>query len=189
MRCFLGLPLPGAWRDGLRELTAELRPGLRSRLSWTRPENWHLTLKFLGEVEPDRLPDLKAALGGISFAPFTLRAGDPEFFPDARRPRVFWLGLAAGAAEAASLARSVDAALTPLGFEPEARPFSAHLTICRVKEPGPDDWAALAERAKKRPFPDARADRFVLWQSVLGAQGPTYRALWQVAASGEGSTP
>jgi len=177
MRCFLGLALPDAWKQALAALLPDLRRGLSSRLTWTRPGNWHLTLKFLGEVEERQARALAAALPGLSFAAFDLAAGPAGFFPNAKKPRVFWLGLSQGASECAALAGRVDALCAGLGFAREERPFAPHLTLARVREAHADDWAALAARAQAHPWPAARAEKVVLWQSVLSPQGPEYREL------------
>lgn len=182
MRCFLGLPLPQAWKQALARLAPELQRGLSSRLTWTRPENWHLTLKFLGEVEQERVDALCAALPGLRFAAMDLAAGPAGFFPNAKRPRVFWLGLSQGAQECATLAARVEELCAGLGFAAEDRPFAPHLTLARVREAGPDDWNKLAASASAHPWPPARLDRLVLWQSVLSPQGPEYRELAAASA-------
>lgn len=183
MRCFVGLPLSDAYQRGLEELTGILRRGLCSRVAWTRPGNWHLTLAFLGEVGEGRLGELRQALEGVRFAAFELQAGGAGFFPDARRPGVLWLGLLRGAAESAALARDVARVLEPLGFAPDSRPFAAHLTLGRVKERRPDDWAAVAREMEKRPWPPVAVDRFVFWRSVLGDRGPRYQTLAEFGAT------
>ncbi len=177
MRCFLGLALPDAWKQALAQLLPGLKRGLASRLTWTRPENWHLTLRFLGEIEEQRAQALAAALPGLSFAAFDLAAGPAGFFPNAKKPRVFWLGLSQGADECAALAGQVDALCAGLGFGREERPFAPHLTLARVREAQADDWAALAAKAQAHPWPAARAEKVALWRSVLSPQGPSYREL------------
>jgi 2'-5' RNA ligase len=183
-RCFVGLPLPEPWRLALARVTRALSGRLASRVGWTRPENWHLTLKFLGDVEPGRIPDVAAALGRVAFAPFELALGAAGFFPPRGAPRVVWAGLAAGGPEAARLAAGVEAALAPLGFAPEARPFAAHLTLGRVKDAAcGEDWSCVAEALGKEIWGPARAERMVLWRSVLGPAGPKYAALREFAAA------
>lgn len=153
VRCFVGLPLPQEWQDRLAVLRDHLpAPGrtpaddrqpaladLLRRLRWTHPGNWHLTLRFLGNVPAPRIPELATALAQVAFAPFTLAVGRAGAFPARGAPRVVWLGLARGAKECASLAASVDAVLAPLGFAPESRPFAPHLTLARVHEARSDD--------------------------------------------------
>jgi 2'-5' RNA ligase len=183
-RCFIGLSLPEDWRRNLAGVTRALTGRLASRVAWTRPENWHLTLKFLGDVAPGRIPDVEDALSRVDFEAFELRLGQAGFFPPRGAPRVVWAGLASGGPEAARLAASVEAALGPLGFAPEARPFAAHLTLGRVKDAARgDDWTCVAEELERGDFGPARARRMVLWRSVLGPGGPKYAALREFAAA------
>jgi len=156
-------------------------------MGWTRQGNWHLTLKFLGDVDPARLDGLKAALAGVRFAPFALRGAGGGFFPPARagrpaEPRVLWVGLGAGAEQASRLAAAVEDALEPLGFAREARPFSPHLTLARVKRAGRDDWGELVAALNATAWPEIQLDRFALWRSELGQGGPTYTPLAEFAA-------
>uniref|UniRef100_B8DP27 RNA 2',3'-cyclic phosphodiesterase n=1 Tax=Nitratidesulfovibrio vulgaris (strain DSM 19637 / Miyazaki F) TaxID=883 RepID=B8DP27_NITV9 len=158
VRCFVGLPLPPQWQDRLAALRDDLHaacatadttgPGmcdpapmlltaladLLRRLHWTPPGNWHLTLRFLGAVPAPRCDEVADALRTISFAPLQLAVGKAGVFPARGDPRVLWLGLAQGAAECAALATAVNAALVPLGFTPEDRPFAPHLTLARLRE-------------------------------------------------------
>jgi RNA 2',3'-cyclic 3'-phosphodiesterase len=185
LRCFIGLPLPESWQTGLSRVTARLSGALSSRISWTRPGNWHLTLKFLGDVGEERLPDLARALRAVAFAPFVLAVGRAGFFPAPGRgsPRVLWTGLKLGGPECARLAATVEQALAPLGFAPEARPFAAHLTLGRVKAAVPgDDWALVERAVDGEAWPEAEMSRFVLWRSVPGAGGPHYSSLAEFPA-------
>jgi 2'-5' RNA ligase len=201
IRCFIGLPLPEAYKTQLSGLLATLKYQVPARVSWTRPENWHLTLKFLGETAPETVAAVKAALAGVRAPAFALKAGGCGFFPDLRRPRVVWLGLVQGAAQCAALARAVEGAVALHGFPPEGRPFAARLTLGRIKDAagkpggqrggpsggpsggppgGPSvgqDWAKLQALAARVEWPEARMDRFVLWESRLHPGGPEYVAL------------
>ena len=190
-RCFVGLPLPESYRQGL-EKAREAASGLRSRLAWTRPGNRHLTLKFLGDVDEAVLPGVADALAGVCWEAFEMRGGGAGVFPSQggpgrpRPPRVLWVGLDRGAAHCARLARSVDLALEPLGFGPEKRPFRAHLTLARIRRPERDDWDALARDLAGLPWPAFTAREMVLWRSVLSAEGPTYTRLESFPPPGPG---
>lgn len=197
VRAFIALPLPAAYQEGLAAVRRDWEGRLRSRLAWTRPGSWHLTLKFLGDVQEAGLPRLAAALGGVRFAEFVLRAGGGGFFPprpapEARgrgwRPRVLWLGLEGGAAESAALALAIEKALLPLGFPAGERPFSAHLTLARIQWCEPDPWDEVLADLAGRPWPVSVAAGFTLYRSELGPGGPRYTALSTFAA-GRGATP
>lgn len=182
LRCFIGLPLPADWGLALDALALRLAGRLASRISWTRPGNWHVTLKFLGEIDAARLPQIIHALRGVDFAPCALRLGGAGFFARGGPPRTLWAGLAQGGEDCASLAAAVDRALEPCGLGSRAGTYRPHVTLGRVKQPcGADDWRAAAalvsgELAGAR-FGMARVGEMILWRSVLGPQGPKYTAV------------
>jgi len=192
LRCFVGLPLPEDWRNALDRVTGRLAARLCSRVSWTRPGNWHVTLKFLGEVEQARLPQCLAALRCVCFAPLTLRLGEAGAFAPARTggPRTLWAGLDQGAEACGLLAAQVDRALAARGFAPASKPLRAHVTLGRVKAPQPgDDWAAVAEELGRERFAAARVGELVFWRSILGPGGPKYAALEIFPARDHGGCP
>ncbi|MGE4504257.1 MAG: RNA 2',3'-cyclic phosphodiesterase [Desulfovibrionaceae bacterium] len=205
VRCFAALPLPGPCREALGVLLAGLRkvldaerhgPGAAFRPGFVRPENAHLTLRFLGDVDAARVPGVLRALAGVRFAPFALRLGGLGGFPSLARPGVLLLELAQGATECAGLARLVEEALAPLGFEQETRPFRAHVTLARLRGAGrgrgPAVPAGAVGRAAElvatlvaaRPLPAFRAERFTLYRSTLGPGGPVYTPLGEFSARG-----
>src|SRR5207248_1409265 len=111
-------------------------PSRDREINWTRPEGIHLTLKFLGET--DRVDQVIEALQGIGpFEKFFVEVKGFGFFPDARRPRVLWTGIEAPPA-LAELAGRVETAMEKLGFPPEQRPFTPHLTLARFQSRRPE---------------------------------------------------
>ena len=174
LRCFIALPLPASYQQGLEQLTAKLRQGLRSRITWTRTGNWHLTLKFLGQTPESGLDALKVALSSVAFEPFLLQAGQAGFFPNDKKPRVIWTGLIQGADQSRELAARIEDAVEPLGFAREQRPFRAHLTLGRVKDGARDDWRKVLETARAAEWPPVEIREFVLYRSELTPQGPRY---------------
>ncbi|MBI4594160.1 MAG: RNA 2',3'-cyclic phosphodiesterase, partial [Candidatus Rokubacteria bacterium] len=170
---------PDAVRAALGAEIAGLRPLARG-VAWVAAENLHVTLKFLGEVDPDRLDRVAAALATVASgrAPFDLVVEGLGAFPSATRPRVVWAGLARGAHALAALAVSVEDALAGLGFAREARPFASHVTLGRAREPRPDPSLARAIGvAASRAFGAARVDRVTLMGSELHPRGARYTAL------------
>lgn len=174
-RLFVGIGLPPAHQAVVAELVARLRPLAYGPATWTRPDNAHLTLKFLGETDAGRLPEITAALARVAFAPFPLVVAGGGFFPSPSRPRVVWAGLAEGAGPCRALAAGVDAALARIGFAAEARPFAAHLTLGRLRDAsrGCEVRAALAVLGET-VWPTATVEAFALYESTLGPQGPRY---------------
>lgn len=183
MRLFAGVALPDEYQERLRDLAGRWRGRLASRTTWTRPGNWHVTLKFLGDAAEDALPGVRSALATVSFAPFVLCAGGAGFFPPKGSPRVFWVGLRRGAGELTRLAAGVQAALEPLGFAPEDRPYRPHLTLARVRRAEKDPWGELSREAAEMDWPACEVRAFTLWESELGASGPRYRGLADFGAT------
>lgn len=182
-RAFVAVEVADKCRARLEKLLPGLGREVKSRMTWTRPENWHLTLKFLGQLEPDRITAAKDALKGVPFEPFTIRPGGGGVFPGMKKPNVLWVGLNAGGPECAALARGINEALAPLGF-PEGRPFLPHLTLGRVKLEKGDDWRKLLKELRKVEWPSFTVRRFCLFRSTLRSNGPLYTEL---AAYGPGA--
>ena len=190
-RAFVGLALPESYQTALAALRERVSAQLGGGLSWTRPGNWHLTLKFLGEVPLTGLGGLdhvREALAGVVFTPFVLTGQGGGFFPHARRPRVAWIGLGQGREACTRLAWAVEAALAPLGYPTEDRPFAAHLTVARVRDPGrAGDMTVLERELGAMALPDVTVTDFKLWRSELGPGGPRYTVLDTVPATGGGA--
>lgn len=147
-------------------------------VAWVARDNVHLTLKFLGAVEAARRDAVAGALSdaaaGCSCFDLTVRGLGA--FPTPKRPRVLWAGLDEGAAQAAALARRVDEALVALGFAPEPRAFTAHVTLGRVRAPRANPRLAEA-LAASGTFGRQRVDRLVLMRSQPSPRGPCYTEL------------
>jgi len=174
LRLFVGIPLPDSYQRNLKSFTNLLGSRLKSKVRWTRPGNWHLTLKFLGDVEESQVDDIKGVLSAIEFPAFDMRSGDCGCFPDMERPRVIWKGFRKGARRCEALAGAVEDALEPLGFEREKRPFKCHLTLGRVKQRKRDDWEGCLHAAGQESWPGFTVDRFVLWRSELNPGGAVH---------------
>ena len=123
-------------RRALAASVEQLRP-VANDVTWVGPDNFHLTLKFLGPVDTGRIPDVTEALMSVAEAcpSFHLGIRGLGAFPSPARPRVLWAGIDAGAAPAAALAARVDDGLEALGFKREARAFSPHVTLGRARQP------------------------------------------------------
>lgn len=135
MRTFIALNLPGRERQRIHRAVGALRErGLPVR--WVEPDNLHLTLKFLGEVRPERLSDVEGAVARVASTtqPFTLVLEGFGAFPTVRRPRVIWMG-AEATPELRCLKQDLEWALADCGFEAETRAFHPHLTFGRA-DPG-----------------------------------------------------
>jgi RNA 2',3'-cyclic 3'-phosphodiesterase len=135
LRAFIALEIPPVIQDAIQQQTAELRKSADSSLvRWVPAENLHLTLKFLGDVSSSNLQFVTQMLAreADQHPSFSLEVGGLGAFPNPRRPRVVWIGIHAPDA-LSTLQRNLEAAASRLGYPPEERPFSPHLTIGRVK--------------------------------------------------------
>ncbi len=174
MRCFIGLPLPDEYQEGLERLVIHSQSILSSKISWTKKGNWHLTLCFLGEIDSGTVRILKEELKNIKHNSFTLKAGYCGFFPSIKRPRVLWLGLEAGAKEAKSLADKVFKILEKNNIYFDKKDFVPHLTIGRVKRLSNDRWEKWSKYINSLKWQSIKISSFVLWQSTLTPKGPIY---------------
>ncbi len=181
LRLFVAVELPPPVRQQLAGLNAALSAALpRGSVRWVRAEGIHLTLKFYGEVGGDRLSGLQAVVrtAAVGVGPLALEMNGLGTFPNLARPRVIWAGLAGELDRLKRLQRAVEDASRPLGFEPEARGFTPHLTLGRV-EPGwrPADRQSL-EAAFARLGPGVSgaftADTLALMRSELRPGGAVY---------------
>lgn len=175
-RLFIGIPVPQSLKLALTKECKEARSSLRSKVKWTARDNWHVTLKFLGSVAEEELPNIQNELGDIHHPPFTMRPGSPICFPNWNKPRVIGLGFMEGAEEAAALAHLVDNAMHDLAFKKEARTFKAHLTMGRIKHLAQDDWRKIMTD-KSPQWPQFQVTHFTLWESNLTQTGPTYHTI------------
>jgi 2'-5' RNA ligase len=175
MRLFTGLDLSAEVVRTLEALLERLRP--TARIKWSPPANLHITTKFIGHWPDERLDELKAQLRKLpSRDIIPIRIYGTGFYPNARSPRVFWCGLDAPGLD--KLAADTDRATSALGIASEDRPFSAHLTLARIKErinmkPLEDAIAAL-------PTQDLgafEARSFFLYRSQPGPKGSVYTKL------------
>ena len=152
----------------------------RAPWRWIRPENFHFTLKFLGDVEAGMLPSLHDAAGraAAGAGPFRLTMGEIGAFPDLARPRVIFYGIDGGFAGLRDLAGLIEDECEKIGFEREKKRFRAHLTLARVKQlPGDDILAALRDFPPlgREAFIDV--DHFVLVSSRLTPSGAVYEEI------------
>jgi 2'-5' RNA ligase len=193
MRLFLAVDLPDAvkaWAGRVRTCVERRQPAAARGLRWVAPAQMHLTLRFLGETAPGIATALSTEVSKAFPIPaFTLRVGQLAWLPPRGRPRVLVADIAEGRAELAALKTTVDDVVRRLtGLGPEERPFTAHVTLARVRE----DLATLVDRDREAVIaacglvPDlvSPIDRVVLYRSELSPRGPTYTALATAALAG-----
>ncbi len=176
LRAFVGVPVGPALVRQMSAVRAEF--GDRA-VRWIPAPNLHLTLKFLGDVEEAQVASIRAALRDAlsDITAFRVAARSLGVFPDARRPRVLWVGLSAP--ELALVARRVNRAAEPFGIERATAPFRPHATIGRWRRPEPGGGRLQDDLARWRDhqFGEFRIDDVTLFQSTLRPGGAVYSAL------------
>lgn len=184
IRAFIALDLPQLIQESIEKESTRLQKILgQEAIRWSAIQNMHLTLKFLGNIPSNHIDFLKRMLTQLADAhsPFDLQIGGLGSFSHGKSTRVLWLGIHA-VAELTSLQRDVEAGTSKLGYEKEARAFSPHLTLGRVKQN-----IHLSEMQKIRnalqtfqlgKIPSARVDSVHLYQSELHPEGSIYTKLF-----------
>ena len=193
MRIFIGIDLDDEIRTKIARFLEGVR-GFAPDVRWVRPESLHITLKFIGEQKSEQVEALRERLLRVEGAAMDIRFAGHGFFPTAKSPRVFWVGIQAGPSFA-ELAGNIDAAVAELGIPREERAFSPHLTLARGGGgSGSPKWrkgdkrnssfAVLEKRLAAMPefdFGTMTAREFVLYQSQLSPKGSRYTKLQQFA--------
>lgn len=178
IRCFIAINLQDTLKREISESTAGLRKG-EWDVRWVSTENLHITLKFLGETSEDLLQDIEEKLSEASACckSFDVRLCGVGVFPDEKRPRVIWIDLF-DSEDLVRLQGAIENSMRDLGFKKEARPFSPHLTIGRVRTlKGKDSLLSAVRTLKDREFGNIRIDRFSLMRSDLRPSGAQYTVM------------
>lgn len=182
-RVFVAVPLPEQVKDEIEQAQQQLRAALSGKcVRWARREQFHLTLKFLGNVDVRRLEALTASMRGAcaGFGVLRLRAGQIGFFPDARRPRVIWTQVRDREDQLPSLQRAVEAAGAGFTSEAPDPKFAGHVTLgrCRtILRSQADTLRRLATAMEHRLFGEWTADRLDIIRSQLSPGGSRYTTL------------
>ena len=184
MRCFIAVDVSEDVRAAVTAAQHDLKKAAAGAdVRWTDPAAYHLTLKFLGEVAESRRDELRRALATAvaGHGPIALAAAGAGAFPTLRRPRVVWVGISQGMPELSALAGAVDRALEPLGFAREARAFSAHVTLGRVRSPKAlEPLSRAIQAAERRDLGAWTGHEIVLYRSRLRPTGAVYEVLERV---------
>ena len=193
MRIFIGIDLDDAVRAKIARFVEGIS-GFAPEARWVRPESLHITLKFIGEQKEEQVGAISERLRQIHSGTIEIRMAGYGFFPTAKAPRVFWIGIHAGT-ELAQLAGDIDEAVGELGVPREEREFSPHLTLARAgghgkRSSGDPRWrkddrpnsvfSVLQKRLAKMGDPEfgtMTADKFILYQSQLSPTGSKYTKL------------
>jgi RNA 2',3'-cyclic 3'-phosphodiesterase len=182
VRVFLAVPSDAMWVESARGLVERLRAST-PRAAWTRPESWHLTLRFLGDgVSGEFVDRFSQAMEPVAMetTPGELLAGPPAVFPLRGRARVLGVGFASapGLESVSELVRRAEEAAVRLGSPPEERPFHPHVTFARIRESWPGEAVeGYRKEVSAWTFPPWFARSCVLFESRLGPDGAVHTPL------------
>ncbi len=179
MRIFIAIPVPEEIKEQALQIKTELSR-LKPDIKWVEYENYHITLKFLGEVKEGQLNEIKTRLlmAAQACPAFGFRTTGIGFFPNKNRPRVIWLGVKGEMKKAQFLGERVDTYLSELGFEPEKN-RSFHLTLGRIRsERNLDETVSITASINNGlKSCDLPVKQFFLMESRLSPSGPQYLVL------------
>ncbi len=175
MRIFIGIDLPKEYKDILRKIKYDWKDKFKSKIKWTGDKNFHITLRFIGEVPDKEIFKIGKGLATVDLPRFSFKAGGGGFFPNLKRPRVMWIGCIKGDHMCTNLSREISAVLEEGGISQDKRQFKAHLTLGRIKffSLG-DDWKGFLDYLNEIKWPEINISHFVLWKSTLKPTGPIY---------------
>lgn len=180
MRTFIAIDLDPEIKRTLSDFLRRMNKLAPRNISWIRESGMHLTLKFMGEIEEERIPPIRTIMNGAAAAvpAFSLKfKGTGVFPPQARTPRVLWIGTEEQPA-VFDLTERLVSGLEPLGFAREERPFRPHLTLGRVRHgSGIQDAVAELEKNRETAFGEMTVTRITLFKSVLKPAGAEYSIL------------
>ncbi len=167
MRLFIAIDLPESVTERLSIMSCGL-PGA----SWAQPDQMHLTLRFIGEVDGTMFKDIQESLADIRFKPFSIQLQDVGFFPPRKKPRVVWVGLGEESKEQLIRLRNrIESAMVRLGLEPEGRKYAPHITLARLHNTPANRVGRFLEQHSMFIMPPFEVNGFRLYSSVLNARG------------------
>lgn len=183
MRLFVSVDLPEDLAEPVADLQAEFEDV--SGLNVTDPEQAHITVKFLGDVEQSRLPELteelEAAVSDADISPFTARFGGLGVFPALEYISVVWLGLEEGGEELTRLHEAIEERTTAMGFDPESHDFTPHVTLARMEHAGGKELVQELVRDREPTVGETTVEEVCLTESTLTPEGPEYSTVEAVS--------
>jgi 2'-5' RNA ligase len=188
IRAFLAIDPPENILQAMSRLQEKLKREISGRISWTKPQGQHLTLKFFGDISMEDVKNICSTVQNrvASGQSFNLKIEKLGVFPDARRPRVIWCGVYGNAEKLSVLQKQLDSDFAGIGFPAEDRPFRAHLTLGRIKDSR--GLTGISEALTKHSAFTAgefNCNELILFQSKLSPQGAIYTKLTEFALGGK----
>jgi 2'-5' RNA ligase len=185
MRAFIAIELPQEIKDSLAYLQEQLKAS-QADVKWVQPQNIHLTLKFLGEIDDKKLDKIIRILAEVTKDKnsFYIRISSLGAFPKINSPRVIWVGIDKGDLETKQIAKELEEKITKIGIPREERPFSSHITVGRVRSGlNRERLVQNLDNSVNNFGKDNRefqVTKITLFKSTLTPKGPIYEALKEV---------
>ena len=187
VRSFIAIELPDKLKVELSHLEAQLKSGKQPGIKWVDPYSIHLTLKFLGSIAVDRIKEITEAMDKAAqgIPPFHLEVKGLGVFPNLKRVQVVWVGMSGEVDKLNQLQKRIESNLARLGFAPESRSFTPHLTLARLRnQASPDERQRLGQLIANIRFEAAdtiKVDTINLMRSQLTREGAIYSRISAVA--------
>jgi 2'-5' RNA ligase len=186
IRSFIAIELPDELKLELTRLETRLKSAKQPWVKWVNPAGIHLTLKFLGNIAADMTGEItrvmEEAVQGIP--PFHLEVRELGVFPNLKRVQVAWVGISGEVDKLSQLQKQIETSLTPLGFAPESRPFTPHLTLARLRDQAlPDERQRFGQLIASTKFEVSytiEVDAISLMRSQLTREGAIYSQISSV---------
>ena len=179
IRAFIAIEIDTACKQEISGLIKRLKKS-DSDVKWVNELQMHLTLKFLGNVDRDKVPEISAALKGIASKnpSFQIAFSGISTFPGLSRPRVIWVGVDKGSGDVKALFHFIEKEMVNLGFTKEEHDYRAHLTLGRVRsQKNIRELTKLIGETDFKPPVGIKINKFILFQSILTSKGPVYTLL------------
>ena len=194
VRSFIAIELPDEVKSGLTQLQTQLKAGKHSAVKWVDSRSSHLTLKFLGNIAADKIDKITKALEAAAqgLPPFHLKVNGLGVFPNLSRVQVAWIGINGEVSQLSQLQQRLESNLAPLGFAPESRPFTPHLTLARLRERASleerQSFGRLIASTKFEAVYSFSVDAINLMRSQLSREGAVYSRIGSVGLNSPLST-
>ena len=189
VRSFIAIELPDELKLALDQLESQLKSGKQPWLKWVAPASIHLTLKFLGNISADKISEVTGAMeeAAQEIPPFHLETNGLGAFPNLKRVQVAWVGISGEVETLSKLQHRIESNLAHLGFAPESRPFTSHLTIARVRNQASlDERQSFGQLIDSTRFEAAhiiKVDAISLMRSQLTREGAIYSRISSIELS------
>ncbi len=186
IRSFIAIELPDPLKQALTQLESRLKTDRQPYVKWVNPTSIHLTLKFLGSISADLVAEITRAIGTAvpGTAPFRLKTGALGVFPNPKRVQVVWVGLEGELDKLNHLQQKLETSLSPLGFPPETRRFTPHLTLARLRDQASaserEEMGRLVAETRLDGATEITVDAISLMKSELTRAGPIYTRISRV---------